>query len=306
MTNFGDAGDESCCTTLQVAGGTFYRRYDTDAGHAPDGGPIDEADPATVSTFLLDKYDVTVGRFRRFVAAWTGGWLPSEGDGRHTYLNSDAGLVNAGADGGYEPGWNAAEWNNTTDVGPTDANLAQCDPEATWTAAVGRREKLPITCITWFEAYAFCIWDGGFLPSEAEWEYAAAGGSEQRLFPWGATWPDHQDDYAIYNCFYPGKGKYCLFSVDDIAPVGTPTKGVGRWGQLDLAGNVLQWTLDVDDNYTEPCVDCIYVGSGWEDHVAGGGCFSDYAVALTPSSVWSLPPDARVPGPGIRCARSPQ
>jgi|HubBroStandDraft_6_1064221.scaffolds.fasta_scaffold272311_2 sulfatase modifying factor 1 len=59
---------ESCCTSPEVTGGTFYRTF-TNAG---DGG-TGEADPTTVSTFRLDRYEVTVGRFRQFVAAWCGG-----------------------------------------------------------------------------------------------------------------------------------------------------------------------------------------------------------------------------------------
>src|SRR5580700_4095697 len=63
---------ESCCTSLNVVGGTFLRSYDgatfTDASH-----------PATVSTFRLDKYEVTVGRFRRFVEAVVAGWGPPNG-----------------------------------------------------------------------------------------------------------------------------------------------------------------------------------------------------------------------------------
>ena len=53
---------------------------------------------------------------------------------------------------------------------------------------------------SWYDAYAFCIWDGGFLPSEAELEYAAAGGSQQREYPWGSTDPGTDSQHAIYGC----------------------------------------------------------------------------------------------------------
>ena len=73
----------------------------------------------------------------------------------------------------YETGWQSSDDSN---IDPTDANLL-CAATATWTHTAGAQENLPIDCVNWYEAYAFCIWDGGFLPSEAEWEYAAAGGS---------------------------------------------------------------------------------------------------------------------------------
>jgi len=60
----GGSGTESCCTSLEVTGGTYYRTYTNDGT-----GPTGEADPATVSSFRLDKYLVTVGRFRQFVRA---------------------------------------------------------------------------------------------------------------------------------------------------------------------------------------------------------------------------------------------
>jgi formylglycine-generating enzyme required for sulfatase activity len=55
-----------------------------------------------------------------------------------------------------------------------------------------RRERLPIICVNWCEAYAFCIWDGGFLQSETEWKYAASGGSKQRECPSHGA-PRHDD-----------------------------------------------------------------------------------------------------------------
>jgi formylglycine-generating enzyme required for sulfatase activity len=311
MTDCGDAATESCCTTLQVAGGPFYRTYDySDAGTpdpAADGGPTGEADPATVSTFLLDKYDVTVGRFRQFVAAWKGGWLPTAGAGKQAYLNGGQGLANSGPDGGFEQGWDALDWNSIKDFDPTDVNLtASCAPYNTWTPSVGGGERMPINCETWFEAYAFCVWDGGFLPSEAEWEYAAAGGNQQRLFPWGATAPGTDNEYAIYECDYPkGPPAHCIIgSPGSIAPVGTATRGAGRWGQLDLAGNVWQWTLDWYGPYVDPCVDCAYL-SPIEERSIRGGNYSGSVLGLLAPSRFGVLPAGRAENIGLRCARSP-
>jgi formylglycine-generating enzyme required for sulfatase activity len=322
MTNCGPggSGSESCCTSLEVEGGTFYRTYDADdAGTGSGEAGTGEADPATVSSFRLDKYLVTVGRFRQFVAAWHEGtgYFPAAGSGKHTYLNEGLGLSNNGSSGGYETGWDAVDWNNTTDIDPTTANL-QCglgsfDNETffTWTASAGTNENLPINCVTWYESYAFCIWDGGFLPSEAEWEYAAAGGSQQLEYPWGSAapgtvCPGTGCDYAIYDCYYPDGSGGCT-DVANIAPVGYASSGAGLWGQFDLAGEVWEWNLDWWAAYA-PCIDCANLAPAASTRVARGGFYNALALYLVvPSDRYLDDPSDRGRGNsiGFRCARIP-
>jgi sulfatase modifying factor 1 len=306
MTNCGPGGSgtESCCTSLEVAGGTYYRSYTNN-----DTGPTGEADPATVSTFRLDRYDVTVGRFRQFVNVVLlpdggAGWLPSPSSGKHAYLNGGKGLANSGNPGTYEQGWVSTDDSN---IAPTDTDLA-CDANyATWTPSPGSQENLPINCVNWWEAYAFCIWDGGFLPSDAEWEYAAAGGSQQREYPWGSTAPGTACpgtgcQYAIYNCDYPSGTGTCA-GMANIAPVGTATLGAGLWGQFDLAGDVFEWNLDWYASYAM-CTDCANVTAA-SYRVNRGGSFINSASNLLPPHRDGDTSTIRDYVVGFRCSRTP-
>ncbi len=302
MTDCG-ANKESCCTSLEVPGGTF--------------STFSGAVPASVSTFRLDKYDVTVGRFRQFVSAWYGaGWTPAAGSGKHVHLNGGQGLVNldvaASAGTVYEPGWIASDDVSTA---PLDTDLvgAATSSDDTWTAVVGNNENLPLNGVSWYEAFAFCIWDGGFLPSQVEWEYAASGGDEQRTYPWGETDPGTANEYAIYadpmnDCYYPTLGPCDFNNVTNIAPVGTASAGAARWGQLDLSGNVMQWSLDSGPPHvlTAPpivCVDCAYFEG---DSANLGGYFYGPEWQLVSSGLFvGGSPTNREDAVGFRCARTP-
>jgi sulfatase modifying factor 1 len=224
----GPHGD-SCCTSLEVPGGSFNRGYAV--ATPPSYLPTPPGEPADAGGFRLDEYLVTVGRFRPFAAAVAAGWTPPAGSGKHTHLNGGMGLAATDPSQtpppgttppvSYETGWDAA---NDTQVTPTDAHLACNATYATWTSAPEAGETLPMNCVNWYEAYAFCIWDGGFLPSEAEWEYAAAGGNAQRTYPWGSTAPGTGNQCAIYGCEYPNATGTCT-GIANVAPVGTATLG---------------------------------------------------------------------------------
>ena len=255
---------------------------------------LDSTHTATVSDFKLDKYEITVGRFRKFVDAVVAGWKPAAGAGKHTHLNGGSGLSNGS--GGYEPGWDVT-WNTNlpTAKATWDSNLA-CDE--TWTSAAGANEKRPTNCATWFETAAFCIWDGGFLPSDAEWQYAAAGGSEGRQYPWSvpASSTTIDDTLAVY----------CGGSCATTQNVGAKPAGNGKWGQSDLAGNVWEWTLDwylspyasaASTNYANVAASSV--------RVVRGGSFYNLASDLLASLRLGSTPADRGSDLGGRCTRTP-
>jgi formylglycine-generating enzyme required for sulfatase activity len=150
--------------------------------------------------------------------------------------------------------------------------------------------------VTWFEASAFCIWDGGFLPSEAEWNYAAAGGSEQRVYPWSSPPTSTKSDCTFANCGDCVDGGYA-------APGSTP-RGDGKWGHSDLAGNMYEWVADGNDAYSNPCHDCFTVhGTG---NILRGGAGFGWDTTMARTSVRQYADsDNRAPFYGLRCARTP-
>jgi formylglycine-generating enzyme required for sulfatase activity len=254
-----------------VPGGTFNRSNDA-------------ANPATVSDFVLDTFEVTVGRFRGFIDSGRGTKAnpPAAGAGAHPLI--------AGT------GWDSA-WNESLVADPA-AMKALLQPLAlhTW-SDTGLNDALPMNYVTWLEAFAFCIWDGGRLPTEAEWNFAAAGGAEQRTYPWGDAAPDATR--ASFGCM----SSQC--SAASLVPAGSKPAGAGRWGHLEMSGNVMEWCFDTRPTmlYKNPCVDCAETTPhpyraqrGGEYYIAAAGITTAYRSHNTTTE--------RKPTFGFRCARA--
>jgi formylglycine-generating enzyme required for sulfatase activity len=268
----------------------YYRSYDV-AGDDRSGG---KDYPAMVSTFCLDKYEITVGRFRAFVKAGMGAQSnpPVTGVGAHASIERS----------GWDANWNAMLPQST------DALVAAVKCNLTfqvWTDEPGANENRPMNCITWYEAMAFCAWDGGYLPTEAEWNYAATGGDQQRAYPWSSPAASLAVDgsYASYNdgidCVGDGMSGCTL---TDLVPVGMKPKGNGRWGQSDLAGNVYEWTLDWDTEYVTPCTDCAALTTP-PYRIRRGGDFGDPTRYLRAGDRNGDDPKTRAGYIGARCGR---
>jgi len=287
---------KSCCSNILVPGGTFlmgrcgstYAAVTCTDGYNGQGDEVPEHD-ATVSEFYLDEYEVTVGRFRKFVEQFDG-TPPPDGAAAHPLIPGS----------GWQAGWSLAS-SQATLIG----NVKCLSTYETWRDTPNGTEELPIGCVNWYEAFAFCAWDGGRLPTETEWEYAAAGGDENRLYPWGSATPENT--LAAFDCLYAGTSS-CAF--EDIAEVGSLPAGAGRWGHKDLAGNMYEWALDWYDSgwYAgggAVCDDCANLNTD-SNRVVRGGFFSLGAGGLRAANRDSRYPTNRYHSLGFRCARIPQ
>lgn len=265
------ANSTSCCEAHEVPGGAFIRSYDA-------GDYSDPTFTATVSPFIMDRYEVTVGRMQSFVAAYPGLQFNAS-DGKAAHIAEDS-------------GWRAAYPLPLT-AAALKTQLS-C-PSTTWTEQLNGDINLPINCVNFYLAYAFCIWDGGRLPTEAEWNFAAAGGAQQRVYPWLAP-PDTVANVDA-NAFF---GQVDGLPID----VGARPGGDGRWHQSDLAGNLAEWNLDFSANpYTSTaCHDCMNTDSA-PTRVLRGGAYTYDADSIKVSARDNQAPDQSFFLNGFRCVR---
>ena len=154
--------------------------------------------------FYIDKYEVTISQFRRFVAdgGLTDPRLYQTEQGRIIFQNE-----------GFQPRF--------------------------WPEQLNQEDNLPMYGVRYFEALAYCKWAGKTLPTAQQWEKAARG-TDGRLYPWGNEW-DSSRVNALEDAVASGvAGDYPKLP----APVDAFPAGASPYGVMQMAGNVLEWTLE--------------------------------------------------------------
>jgi formylglycine-generating enzyme required for sulfatase activity len=151
--------------------------------------------------------------------------------------------------------------------------------------------ELPVSCVHWRDADAYCRYAGKRLPTEREWEYAARG-TFATPFPWG-MFPACMNGVTLIS---DQTAKTC-------APrptrVGTHPLGASTFGVQDMSGNVEEWTVDW---YVESLGPGPAPRSGAAHVLRGGGWLSTPSTSRTTSRNWGSALEAG-PNVGFRCAK---
>lgn len=214
---------------VALPGGRFRMGADDGLGFPADGeGPVREVE---LDPFHIDAAAVTNAQFRRFVQE-TGYRSEAEGFGWsfvfHLLLPAPAlRRVQQRMQGGE---WwccvEGADWSHPEGLG----------------SSIAHRLDHPVVHVSWNDARAYAAWAGKRLPTEAEFEYAARGGLEQAVYPWGdELTPGGEHRCNIWQGEFPNvntreDGHLGLAPARSFKPNG--------FGLYNVVGNAWEWTLD--------------------------------------------------------------
>jgi formylglycine-generating enzyme len=279
---------------VKLEGGPFLMGTNYAHGFPADGeGPVRKV---TVDAFFIDQYPVTNAAFREFVRA-TGHRTEAEKYGwsfvfinhiRPDQLNQLVEKVVPGVE------W----WCKV--------------PGATWEHPEGpetnitNRENYPVVHVSWHDAHQYAIWAGKRLPTEAEWEFAARGGLEQKLYPWGdELTPDGKHLCNIW------QGEFPKLDTAEDGFAGTAPVDAFPPNPFDLysiTGNTWEWCADwFHPTYHALATRLNPVGppSGSAKVMKGGSylCHASYCNRYRVAARTSNTPDSSTTNIGFRCVR---
>jgi formylglycine-generating enzyme len=276
-----------------IPGGEFLMGTDDREGFPEDGeGPIRSV---IVRQFLMDRRAVTNAQFGEFVRA-THYKTEAERFGWsyvfHQFVSPRARQRVMGVSG--QARWwlaiKGANWNHPE--GP-DSNLRQ-------------RDNHPVIHVSWNDAQAYCAWAGTRLPTEAEWEFAARGGLEQRRYPWG----DELTPDGVFMC-NTWQGRFPEVNTGEDGYPGTAPAGAflpNGYGLYNVVGNVWEWCADwFSPTYhvAGPRDNPVGPPSGQSRVVRGGSylCHKSYCNRYRVAARSANTPDSSAGNLGFRCLR---
>ena len=279
---------------IRLDGGGFLMGTDSAEAFPADGeGPVREV---LLDAFYLDRSPVTNERFAEFTRA-AGYKTEAERFGWSFVFHQQ-----------IPPEEYARRKNETVRGAEWWCKLDGADwahPEGP-DSSIADRPHHPVTHVSWNDANAYCEWAGKRLPTEAEWEYAARGGLEQRLYPWGdELTPGGRHLCNIWQGEFPrvntAEDGYAF-----VAPVDAfPPNGYGFY---TITGNVWEWcgdwfhpTFHVTATRSNPAGP----PDGQAKVMKGGSflCHRSYCNRYRVAARTSNTPDSATVNIGFRCAR---
>jgi formylglycine-generating enzyme required for sulfatase activity len=306
-----------------IPGGEFTMGSDSDLAWA-DEKP---AHRVRVAGFFMDQAEVTNAEFRRFVEA-TGYVTTAE---RPPDLNEIMKQLPPGTPPPPAEKLVPGSMVFRMTSGPVNTrDFSQWwhwTPGANWKhpegpdSSIAGREQHPVVHVSWDDAVAYARWAGKRLPTEAEWEFAARGGLDNKPYVWGDARPGADGRWQCN--IWQGEFPYRNTAEDGFertAPVRSfPPNGYGLY---DMAGNVWEWCADWYDrdlhkrragkplviNPTGPDKTYDPMHPFEPRRVQKGGsflCNDSYCSRYRPSARHGCSPDTGMSHVGFRCVRSP-